>query len=203
MGNIDSKMKTKKPVSKTKSPNTTQNSHAHISKTDEKHASHKESTEHKSQKVIKTKSESRPEHPTTDNKTVEDADADESHHNAAEHEAHENSDHHSEEDEDGNKSRHKEDKHEHDENKNDSPKKHGKKSDHKTGKHPHESLKTTPTTSENEQDSDEEFSPDIMKKIHKATVLAEDKKIMYEKKIQEISRIIHSLKRVEESHDHR
>ena len=45
MGNIDSKMETKKPMSKTKSPKSTENGHAQISKTDEKNASHRESTE--------------------------------------------------------------------------------------------------------------------------------------------------------------
>jgi len=247
MGNVDSKMKTKKHVSRNKYQKSTQNDNAQISNKDEKDTSHRESTEQKSETtiktnsdstpahlttdhktvenkdekdtshresteqksetIIKTNSDSKPAHLTTDHKTVENKDSEESHHSALEHIDRENSDYSTEEEQDGKKSRDREDKYEYDEYTNDSGKKTNYKNSsvlyHETGKQRQEHSKTTPKTSENEQDSDEDFSPDIMDKIHKTTVMAENKKIMYEKKIQKISRIIHSLKRVEESHDHR
>ena len=207
MGNVDSKMKTKKHVSRNKYQKSTQNDNAQISNKDEKDTSHRESTEQKSETTIKTNSDSTPAHLTTDHKTVENKDSEESHHSALEHIDRENSDYSTEEEQDGKKSRDREDKYEYDEYTNDSGKKTNYKNSsvlyHETGKQRQEHSKTTPKTWENEQDSDEDFSPDIMDKIHKTTVMAENKKIMYEKKIQNISRIIHSLKRAEESHDHR
>ena len=207
MGNVDSKMKTKKQVSRNKYQKSTKNDNAQISNKDEKNTSHRKSTEQKSETTIKTNSDSTPAHLTTDHKTVEHKDSEESHHSALEHIDRENSDYSTEEEQDGTKSRDNEDKYEYDEYTNDSGKKTNYKNSsvlyHETGKQRQEHSKTTHKTSENEQDSDEDFSPGIMDKIHKTTVMAENKKIKYEKKIQQISRIIHSLKRVEESHDHR